>query len=208
VFAYPGIHRSRIRELNRLPEAPGRFVLYWMQQSQRAESNHALEYAVREAARLGQGVLVAFGLTADYPDANLRHYAFMLEGLAETGRALGRRGIPLVVRLSPPPAAALAVGDEASVIVCDVGYLRHQRAWREQGRGAASSRSKATSSSRSKPPRTVRRSVRARCGPSCTACCRTTWCRCPRRACAGACRTPRLRTSRWTTFQPCSRHCR
>lgn len=132
VFAYPGIHQTRVRELNRLPETPGRFVLYWMQQSQRAESNHALEYAVREAGRLGLGVLAAFGLAADYPDANLRHYAFMLEGLAETQRALERRGIPLVVRRGPPPRVALEVGRDASLIVCDVGYLRHQRAWREQ----------------------------------------------------------------------------
>ena len=32
----------------------GRFVLYWMQASCRAECNHALEYAVREANELGK----------------------------------------------------------------------------------------------------------------------------------------------------------
>jgi deoxyribodipyrimidine photo-lyase len=130
-MAYPGIHRSRVRELNGRDAVPGRYVLYWMQQSQRAEVNHALEYAVREANRLGQGVVVGFGLAADYPEANLRHYAFMLAGLKETAQALRRRGIGLVARLGSPPDVALELGREASLIVCDRGYLRHQRAWRE-----------------------------------------------------------------------------
>jgi deoxyribodipyrimidine photo-lyase len=103
-----------------------------MQQSQRAEFNHALEYAVHQANRLKQGVLVVFGLTDDYPEANLRHYTFMLEGLRETRRTLARRGIKMVVRKGPPPDVALDLGRDASMIVCDCGYLRHQKAWRNQ----------------------------------------------------------------------------
>ena len=129
-LVYPGIHRSRVRALNDRGGPPGRFVLYWMQQSQRAEVNHALEYALREANRLGQSVLVAFGLSDDYPEANLRHYAFMLAGLKETAQALRRRGIALVARIGSPPRVALEIGRDASLIVCDRGYLRHQRAWR------------------------------------------------------------------------------
>jgi deoxyribodipyrimidine photo-lyase len=44
--------------------------------------------AIAAANRLGLPVIVGFGLTADYPEANARHYAFMLEGLAETAQAL------------------------------------------------------------------------------------------------------------------------
>ncbi|MGE5257519.1 MAG: deoxyribodipyrimidine photolyase, partial [Hyphomicrobiales bacterium] len=62
-MAFPGIHESRVHCLNDRPVVRGRFVLYWMQQSQRAEFNHALEYAVREANRIGQGLVVGFGLT-------------------------------------------------------------------------------------------------------------------------------------------------
>jgi deoxyribodipyrimidine photo-lyase len=131
-LVYPGIHRSRVHALNDRVDAPGRFVLYWMQQSQRAEVNHALEYALREANRLGQGVLVAFGLADDYPEANLRHYAFMLAGLKETAQALRRRGIALVARIGSPPRVALELGRDAALIVCDRGYLRHQRAWRAE----------------------------------------------------------------------------
>ena len=35
------IERERVRELNGAPERPGAYVLYWMQQSQRARFNPA-----------------------------------------------------------------------------------------------------------------------------------------------------------------------
>jgi deoxyribodipyrimidine photo-lyase len=126
------VQDTRIQHLNDRPVVQGRYVLYWMQQSQRAEFNHALEYAVQEANRREQGVVVAFGLTDDYPDANLRHYAFMLDGLRETAQALALRGIRLVLRRGVPPDIALQLGREASLLVCDRGYLKHQRAWRAQ----------------------------------------------------------------------------
>jgi len=131
-MALPGIPASRIQRLNDRPPVRGRFVLYWMQQSQRAEDNPALEYAAAEANRLDLPLVAAFGLTDDYPEANLRHYAFLLEGLAEAARALERRAIAFVLRRGSPPEVALALGREAALLVCDRGYLRHQRAWRSQ----------------------------------------------------------------------------
>jgi deoxyribodipyrimidine photo-lyase len=101
-----------------------------MQQSQRAEDNHALEYAVRQANELSCPLLVAFGLMDDYPEANLRHYRFMLEGLADVRDGLARRGIRFVVRHGPPDEVALAAAADARLVVCDRGYLRHQKAWR------------------------------------------------------------------------------
>ena len=41
---------GRVTELNDAPYQARSYVLYWMQQSQRAQSNHALEYAVRLAS--------------------------------------------------------------------------------------------------------------------------------------------------------------
>ncbi len=139
-MAFPIIHETRIQHLNDREIVQGRYVLYWMQQSQRAEMNHALEYGVQEANRLGCGVVVAFGLTDDYPEANLRHYTFMLEGLKETDRALRKRGVRMIVRRGSPPEVALELGREASLIVCDCGYLRHQRSWREKVAGEAGCR--------------------------------------------------------------------
>ena len=72
-------------------------LLYWMQASQREESNHALEYAVRQANERDLPLVTVFGLTDRYPEANERHFAFMLEGLKGTEAALRKRGIQLVI---------------------------------------------------------------------------------------------------------------
>ncbi|MCC2665284.1 MAG: Deoxyribodipyrimidine photolyase, type, partial [Geminicoccaceae bacterium] len=77
------IQPSRVRLLNERPPAAGDYVLYWMQQSQRASFNPALEWAIAAANQRGLPVVVGFGLTDAYPEANRRHYAFMLQGLQE-----------------------------------------------------------------------------------------------------------------------------
>jgi deoxyribodipyrimidine photo-lyase len=127
-----GVQEERIRKLNDVPRGKGAYVLYWMQQSQRAEFNHALEYAVERANERGEPVLVAFGLTDDYPEANQRHYRFLLEGLADAGASLEQRGLRFAVQQGDPAAVALGLGRDASVVVCDRGYLRHQKAWRRK----------------------------------------------------------------------------
>jgi deoxyribodipyrimidine photo-lyase len=132
VTAPPDLAAERIEALNRHPVRRGRFVLYWMQQSQRSQVNHALEHALEQAEALGQGVRVVFGLTPCFPEANRRHYTFMLEGLRETQANLAARGIPLAVRVGDPPAVASEAAVEASLVVCDRGYLPLQRAWRQQ----------------------------------------------------------------------------
>ena len=122
----------RLQRLNNRPCAEGDYVLYWMQQSQRAEENHALEHAIRKANVLRLPVVVAFGLTGGYPEANLRHYSFMLQGLREVRRELAKRKILFVARHGEPPDVALQLGRRASCIACDRGYLRHQKLWRKQ----------------------------------------------------------------------------
>jgi deoxyribodipyrimidine photo-lyase len=67
-----------------------------------------------------------------YPEANLRHYAFMLEGLKEIQSAFTHRGIKMVVRYGLPSSVALSFSQQAAVIVCDRGYLRHQKIWRNE----------------------------------------------------------------------------
>lgn len=124
------VHASRVKTLNHAPVTDGSYVLYWMQQSQRAHDNHALEYAVNEANRQGCMTVVLFSLTEKYPDANLRHYTFMLEGLKETKNTLAAMGILMILRIGDPVKEVLDMGQKASMIVCDRGYLRHQRSWR------------------------------------------------------------------------------
>lgn len=126
------MHDAKIQCLNDAPvNRDSTYVLYWMQQSQRAADNPALEFAVRRANELDVSTVVVFGLDAGYPDANRRHFAFMLEGLAETADALSKRGIKLLVRTGSPPDVVRKLADDAALIVCDRGYLRHQRDWRK-----------------------------------------------------------------------------
>jgi deoxyribodipyrimidine photo-lyase len=126
---------ERVRNLNEAGVREGDYVLYWMQSSQRAEQNHALEYAVQRANDLDQRLLVVFGLTDDYPEANLRHYTFMLEGLKDVQDALAKCGIKMVVRRGSPDEVALHAGKDASLVVTDRGYMRPQKKWREKVAG-------------------------------------------------------------------------
>lgn len=125
------IQSTRIRLWRDAPPRRGRYVLYWMQQSQRAVDNHALEYAVREAQSLDLPVVVAFALTA-YPEANLRHYTFLLEGLFETRAQLQERGMAFALRRAPPAAAIPQLAADAALLVMDRGYLRPQQEWRRE----------------------------------------------------------------------------
>jgi deoxyribodipyrimidine photo-lyase len=126
------IQVERVQNLNEADVREGGYVLYWMQSSQRAEQNHALEYAVQRANDMDQRLLVVFGLTDDYPEANLRHYTFMLEGLKDAQEAIEKRGIEMVVREGSPEEVALEAGKDASLIVTDRGYMRPQKKWREK----------------------------------------------------------------------------
>lgn len=124
------VRKERVRPLNDRRAGSGRFVLYWMQAAQRAECNHALEYAIERSNELALPLVVYFGLTEKYPEANERHYRFMLEGLRETAAALEKRGARMIVRRVSPERGAIELSREASFVVVDRDYLRHTREWR------------------------------------------------------------------------------
>ncbi len=126
------IETQRVVLLGEQPEQSGDYVLYWMQNSQRATFNPALETAIEEANRRRLPVLVGFGLTEVYPEANARHYAFMLEGLAETEQTLRARGLGFVIRRGSPADVAIELAQRAALVVCDRGYLRPQKQWRDE----------------------------------------------------------------------------
>ena len=126
------IQPERVKALNSRPVARGAYVLYWMQASVRSEYNHALEYAISEANELRQPVVVYFGLTDAFPEANARHYHFLLEGLRNAQSALRQRGVKLVIRRERPTTGAIALARDASLVVVDRGYLPMQKEWREQ----------------------------------------------------------------------------
>jgi deoxyribodipyrimidine photo-lyase len=123
---------EQIRERNSKPVVPGKIGLYWMQAAQRAHWNHALEHAIGLANAHGLPLVVLFCLVDDFPEANLRHYRFMLEGLAETRKDLEKKGIRLVVRLGTPQKLVPELAAKAAWVVTDAGHLRIQRVWRQE----------------------------------------------------------------------------
>lgn len=121
------------RRLNDRPPTGGRpFVLLWVQQAQRARGNPALEFAIKRANEIRLPVVAVFGLMETYPEADERHFAFLLEGLFELREALAERGIPLLLQPGDPADVAITWAGKAALTVCDRGYLRHQVAWRDR----------------------------------------------------------------------------
>jgi deoxyribodipyrimidine photo-lyase len=125
------VEKERIKALNKKGINKGAYVLYWMQASQRVEYNHALEYAILKSNELGQPIIVFFGITDHFPEANERHYTFMLEGLKEVEQSLEKRGIQIVILHKSPERGAVQLARRASLTVVDRGYLRIQRDWRD-----------------------------------------------------------------------------
>jgi len=125
------IRDERIKRLNNKPVNKGCYVLYWMQAAQRAEYNHALEYAISKANQLKLQLVVVFGVTDSYPEANLRHYTFMFEGLVDVQKALTKRRIKLAIRYQSPELAAIDLSEKAAMVVVDAGHTSIQRKWRQ-----------------------------------------------------------------------------
>ena len=81
------VHEHRIHAAGEpSPRSGGEMVLYWMQTTQRAHQNFALDYAVEQANRLGLPVLVYHGLRHDYPWASDRIHTFILETVMDLYR--------------------------------------------------------------------------------------------------------------------------
>ncbi|MDG3007294.1 deoxyribodipyrimidine photo-lyase [Paludisphaera mucosa] len=115
------------------PDPQGSSVVYWMQRAQRGVDNPALNMAIAVGNALARPVVAVFGLTADYPGAQRRHYRFLVEGLVDAAEDMARRGVPLIVRLGKPdevvPRFAREVG--AAFVVGDENPVHVGRRWRE-----------------------------------------------------------------------------
>ena len=123
--------RERVRLRKGGTKKGGAYVLYWMQASARTEYNHALEYAVHLANSQELPLLVCFGITEGFPEAQIRHYWFMIEGLKGVAESLDARGIPFLPILGEPDTVASGLAEAAAALVLDTGYLRIQRRWRD-----------------------------------------------------------------------------
>jgi deoxyribodipyrimidine photo-lyase len=124
--------RVRVRRPGE-PDADGTCVVYWMQRAQRAVDNPALDIAIALGNRLAKPVLVFFGLNPFVERANLRHYAFLVEGLPEIEDGLRNRRVGFVLR-TYPHHSLLAFVDEVrpAIVVGDENPLRQAEGWRQK----------------------------------------------------------------------------
>ncbi len=130
------IETERVKRLNDKSESGGQFVIYWMQAAQRSRYNQALEAAVIKSNRLGQPLLVVFCIDSSFPEANSRHFYFMLQGLSDVSRALHDRGIGFTVIQGSPSDIIPEIAKKASWLITDAGYTRVQKLWRKAVAGA------------------------------------------------------------------------
>ncbi|MCB5264707.1 MAG: deoxyribodipyrimidine photo-lyase [Candidatus Cloacimonetes bacterium] len=110
----------------------GNYVLYWMQQAQRIHYNPALDYALAEAQRMKLCLIVCFVISDEIPEANIRHYRFMIEALPEIALGLASKRIPFHILLGKPQDLIPELGQKARLLVLDHGYLRWQKTWRDE----------------------------------------------------------------------------
>ena len=116
---------------NGTPEASGACVVYWMQRAQRGVDNPALDVAIAAANELQRPVAVFFGLHPNYPNANLRHYAFLVEGLEETKRKVEGRGAAFVLRTYPDHDLLRFCSEvKPCLVVGDENPMREPEKWR------------------------------------------------------------------------------
>ncbi len=115
------------------PNARGKCVLYWMQRAERGRDNHAVDVAVAVANELKLPVVVYFAGIANFPHANLRHYAFLNQGLPDIEEDLAARNITFVFRRAPNESHLRLVADvEPALIVGDENPMRVPEQWRQE----------------------------------------------------------------------------
>ncbi len=113
------------------PDMQGRCIVYWMQRAQRAVDNPALDKAIEIANALRLPVAVFFGLHPRYPNANERHYQFLIEGLQETRERCEARNVAFVLR-PYPNHDLLKFCDEVkpALVIGDENPMREPESWR------------------------------------------------------------------------------
>src|ERR1019366_5075910 len=113
------------------PRKGGRCVVYWMQRAMRILDNPALNVAIEAANLLGLPVVVFFSVIPNYPNANLRHYHFMAQGLRDVAEDAAARGVGFVLRRHPDNSLESFLEEvEAALLIGDENPCREPERWR------------------------------------------------------------------------------
>jgi deoxyribodipyrimidine photo-lyase len=114
------------------PRRSTRAVVYWMQRAVRVIDNPALDVAVEAANILSLQVVIYFGVVPNYPNANLRHYHFLQQGLRDVAEDAAERGIGFVVRRTPNSSLEAFLEEvHAALVVGDENPCREPERWRK-----------------------------------------------------------------------------
>lgn len=110
----------------------GDYILYWMQSAQRTMDNHALEVSIQLANSMSKPLLVAFVIDPHFPDANLRHFQFLLEGIECLKKQFLQLNIQFEVYHGNLLDQVSRLAQNAVVVVTDKGYGNFIRTVREK----------------------------------------------------------------------------
>jgi deoxyribodipyrimidine photo-lyase len=106
-------------------------VVYWMQRAVRIADNPALDVAIEAGNLLGLPVVVFFAVIPNYPNANLRHYHFLQQGLRDVAEDAAERGVGFVVRRHPDNSLEAFLEEaEAALLIGDENPCREPERWR------------------------------------------------------------------------------
>jgi len=118
------------------PDPEGRCVVYWMQRAQRGIDNPALDVAVEAANALHKPVVVFFAPVPFYPNANLRHYRFLNEGIPDIASDLANRNIGFVLRRYPEHSLPKFCDEvKPALVIGDENPMREPERWRQKAAG-------------------------------------------------------------------------
>jgi deoxyribodipyrimidine photo-lyase len=113
------------------PRKGGRCIVYWMQRAMRILDNPALDIAIEAGNLLGLPVVVYFSVIPNYPNANLRHYHFLQQGLRDVAEDASERGVGFVLRRHPDSALEAFLDEvEAALLIGDENPCREPERWR------------------------------------------------------------------------------
>src|SRR5271165_6039748 len=123
--------RVQIRRQGALRKEP-RCVVYWMQRAMRIIDNPALDLAIEAANLLALPVVVYFQVIPNYPNANLRHYHFLQQGLRDVAEDAAERGVGFVLRRLPEDSLEAFLEEvEAALLIGDENPCREPERWRQ-----------------------------------------------------------------------------
>jgi len=124
---------ARIFRYNTLPATSGP-VVYWMQRDQRVADNWAWIYALEQALKMNQPLVVVFCLLPEFSGAQQRHFDFMIRGLEETSRTLSDLKVPFYLLRGDPVEQIPPFLDQfrAGMLVTDFNPLKFVIRWKQR----------------------------------------------------------------------------